>query len=392
MAPNALLHRLRARLSGTPLQPLHAAPSKAAAPAKAINPTPALVSASPAPPIITTPLTRAQLEAAIAKYGPTISLHPDEKYVNTSIEWYLSHATLVDTTLVAPAGRIVHPTVDQLPTGPGQDNGTRYELAMDDAAKAGDFSQAKAYVNAFWKPGMTYTDIQFWLFSGFNGHSTGNFESLVLDKIDHAGNVNLSPLGEHWADWEWNILRIDNTTQELIALGLSAHGGTDFYDTAAIKSKFKIVNGTHPVSYSSLNGHANFPSPGQNLTNEHKILGTPVGLEFNLVNATADGGLQFDCSTRYQVVSASWLNGTPDAYAIPNWVNYPYRWGPEGTHISMDTKSLGEILEALLGDAAKPLLHDPITELASWLLHVFVKQDMNGVIPPPLQAPWSGNY
>jgi hypothetical protein len=115
----------------------------------------------------------------------------------------------------------------------------------------------------------------------------------------------------------------------MIGIMLSAHGKNIFYDKTAIAKQFKTVNGTHPVVYSSLNGHANFPSTGPNYTEDHKILGTPAGLEFNLINATAEGGKVLDCSTRYQVVAADWLKGTPEAFEIPLWVGYPYRWGPE---------------------------------------------------------------
>ncbi len=153
-----------------------------------------------------------------------------------------------------------------------------------------------------------------------------------------------------------------------------------------------MVNGSHPVIYSSLNGHANFPAPGPNYSEHKKALGVPVGLEFDLVNSTADGGLSLDCSTRYEVVAAKWLDGTPDAYVTPPWVGYMYRWGPENTTIHMDTKTLGDILVASLGNEIDPLLDDPVVLLASWLLHVFVRADINGAGAPAGQAPWIGKY
>jgi hypothetical protein len=200
--------------------------------------------------------------------------------------------------------------------------------------------------------------------------------------------------GEHWADWEYAAVRVDNTSKEMIGIMLSAHGKNIFYDKTAIAKQFKIVNGTHPVIYSSLNGHANFPSAGPNYTEEHKVLGTPVGLEFNLINATAEGGKVLDCSTRYQVVAADWLKGTPDAFQIPLWVNFPYRWGPEGTSIHMKVKTLSDFIRAALGNdfAAELVIDDPITLLASELLHIFVKADINGTAAPSTQAPWKGNY
>jgi hypothetical protein len=337
---------------------------------------------------MTQPLTRAELEAAISKYGPTLRLHPSEKYVNCSIEYMLSHATLLDSK--NPKANIVHPTQLQLPQGPK--DGTRYSLSVADSAKGGDFSTAKAYINALWLKNTTYTDLQFWFFSAYNGHATARFDSLLLDKIDHQGNVDLTPLGEHWADWEYAAVRIDNASKEMIGIILSEHGKNVLHDQASIKSDFTIVNETHPVIYSSLNGHANFPAPGPNFTDHRQVLGVPAGIGFDLVNTTADGGLSLDCSTRYEVVAAAWLNGTPNAYVTPPWVGYMYRWGPENTTIHMDTKDLAEILQASLGKDVDPLLHTPCVLLASWLLHVFVRADINGAGAPAGQAPWIGKY
>ena len=162
-----------------------------------------------------------------------------------------------------------------------------------------------------------------------------------------------------------------------------------------MEKQFKFVNGTHPVIYSSLNGLANFPGVGPKFSAYHQVLGVPAGLDFNIINLTADGGLQLDCSTKYQVVAADWLTGTPDAYNIPALVGYASRWGPEGTTIHMKVKILSDFIKAALGPKdffEVRLLEDPITLLASELLHVLVKADINGAAAPATQAPWSGHY
>lgn len=333
------------------------------------------------------PLTRSDLEAAIAKYGPVLKIHPDEIYDMCSVEWFLSHCTLIDSR--SASGNIVHPTETQLPPAPKQE--TRFYFQIEDAVKPGNFSSAKAYVNAFWQNGMTYTDIQFWFFAAYNGHGTARFDSLLFNKVKNTGDVNLAPLGEHVGDWEYAAIRVDNRSKALIGIILSAHGKNILYENDALRV-FRMADGTHPVVYSSLNGHANFPSAGPNFTENRKILGTPVGLEFNLLNSTADGGKSFSCSSSYQVVAAPWLNGTPDAYVIPAWVGYPYRWGPEGTAISMDSKTLGQFIKAALGNDANVFLDTPVVLLASELLHIFVTADINGAAAPATQAPWSGHY
>jgi len=339
---------------------------------------------------VSQPLSRVDLEATIAKYAPVLQLHPEEKYDNCSVEWFLSHCTLIDSK--DKTKNIVRPEQNQLPQAPPESS--RYYFQVEETAKPGEFSTAKAYVNALWLKDKTYTDIQFWFFSAYNGHGTARFNSLVLNEVEHQGDIDLSPLGEHWGDWEYAAIRVDNSSKEMIGIMLSAHGKNIFYDAATVTQKFKLVNGSHPVVYASLNGHANFPSTGPNYTENRKILGTPVGLEFNLVNATTDGGKSLDCATRYEVVAADWLNGTPDAYQTPLWVGYPYRWGPEGTAVHMQVNTLGNFIIAALGKdgLTVQLLHDPIVLLASEALHLFVKADINGAAAPATQNSWSGLY
>lgn len=148
------------------------------------------------------PLSRTELEAAIAKYGPILQVHPNEKYDICSVEWFLAHSTLVDSQ--DPASNIAHPFAIQLPQGPKQ--GSRYYLEIEDSVKTGNFSTGKAYVNALWKKDSTFTDIQFWFFNAYNGPGTAKFDSLVFNKVKNTGNVDLSPLGEHVGDWVSGIL------------------------------------------------------------------------------------------------------------------------------------------------------------------------------------------
>lgn len=110
------------------------------------------------------------------------------------------------------------------------------------------------------------------------------------------------------------------------------------------------------------------------------------------MNSTSDGGNNLDCSVKYEVVAAEWLKGTPDEYPTPPWVGYPYRWGPEGTSINMDTRTLGEFIKAAFGNDAKPLVDSWVVLLASELLHIFVKADINGTIAPASHGEWDGNY
>lgn len=89
-------------------------------------------------------LTLAAIQAAIAKYGPIVQIHPDKKCNMCSVEWFLTHCTLVDSK--APTNNIIHPLETQLRHGPK--DGTRYYLNIQDSVKPGNISTVKAYVNA----------------------------------------------------------------------------------------------------------------------------------------------------------------------------------------------------------------------------------------------------
>jgi len=338
-------------------------------------------------PLPVPPLTRAELEQAIQTYGPVLQLHPDEIYNNTSIEYFLQHSSLVDTK----TGVIInHPTSDQLPQG-GDDH--QYYLKLEDAAKGGDFSQAKAYVHAYWEPGMTYTDLQFWLFSAYNGPGTAHINGLIFDTIANTGDVNLAPMGEHFGDWECVMIRVDNKTKTMTNIWLSQHSSGQMYDQSQIATTFKMARNTHPIVYSSRNGHANYPSADKNYTEHRKYPdpGIPVGVEFFLRNDTADGGKSLDCSANYQVMTADWLRGA-DAYPVAKWVTYPFRWGPEGTTTNLSSDAVVNIVLAAAGPLAIFLPGFALTIIASQILPFFVTDDVNGPGAPITKDTWKGKY
>lgn len=334
-----------------------------------------------------TALKHQDIETAVQTYAPMLHLHPDEVYKNCSIEWFLEHSSLHDEVLKKD---LPHPTVDQLPQGVGSDK--RYWLILDPNAEGGDMSTAKAYIHAYWNPGMPYTDLQFWFFSAYNGHATAHINGLEFTKIKHEGDVDLRPLGEHFGDWEYCIIRIDNASKKMTHIGLSQHGAGHFFNATQFNA-FQF-QGTHPIVYSSLNGHANYAGVGPNSMADYKIppVAIPAGIEFWLHNDTADGGDVLDCSQHYQVVMADWLTGS-EAYPVPAWVNYDSRWGPEGTITHMDPDTVGNIIIAAMGKLGVVVDGTVIQLLVGdVILPFFIKSDVNGSWAPLTQASWSGNY
>ncbi|KAK5357961.1 hypothetical protein LTR20_008958 [Exophiala xenobiotica] len=328
------------------------------------------------------PLDLPELHAAIEKYAPILKIHPNEKYVPTSIEDFLSHCSLIDKK---SSVRVKSPSLNQLPEH-GEDH--QFYLDLDPVGKPGTFSTAKAYVHAFWHPGLAHTDLQFWFFNAYNGPGSLHVNGLMMDSITSSGDIDLAPMGEHVGDWEMAMVRIDNTTRNLVAIWLSQHSRGQFFSLDQIPQAF-MFEGTHPVIYSSRNGHANYSKAGSNPSEYRKIGGIPAGLDFFIRNDTGDGKLALDCSKKYELVSADWLPQTPPA----NWVNWPFRWGPEGTSTHLKPVAVAEIVQDALGpELAACCSISVLTVLAGEILPHFVKGDINGPTSPGKHGTWIGVY
>ena len=339
-------------------------------------------------------LTSQELRMAIKTYGPVIKFHPNEKYHMCSVEWYLARAKLRDSVTNTD---INHPTVNQLPRGPAT-NPPRYSLIVEDSAKPGDLNTAKAYVHAYWRDGLSYTDLQFWLFYAYNGPGTAYIKRLSFDTTQETRDIDLSPLGEHWGDWECCTIRIDNGSKQMIGVTLSQHSGDQSFSQAqlgAFQRKDQQI-----VVYSSRNGHALYSSADTNYSEHVKkpdgtaSIFSPEGVEFFLRNDTADGGLMLNCGdlSSYEIILADWL---PNEFPEKPWVDYRYRWGPEGTSTSIRSDTAVQILKAALGpwEGIMAVLSgdgsaflEAFTALA---LPSFVKDDLNGPGAPKTKANWA---
>src|SRR5688572_31949627 len=141
--------------------------------------------------------------------------------------------------------------VQELQTG----GANQFWMELPEAHRGGDLQSAKAYVHAVRLKDLGMTDLQFWLFRAYNGPGTIKASA----SIDPIGGVcsgdavpgNVEPLGEHTGDWEGIYVRFDDATGEIVEVYLSAHGAAP--RTPAANLTFE---GTHPVFYASLNGHA----------------------------------------------------------------------------------------------------------------------------------------
>jgi len=139
--------------------------------------------------------------------------------------------------------------------------------------------------------------------------------------------------------------------------------------------------------YASLNGHAHYAAPGANPSQHRNI---PA---FYLRNDTAVGGYTLDCGRHHEIVAA-W----PQAgIAEPSWLDYAYRWGPEGTATSLPMSQIYPIIRAVLGDVLTwiltwPGVDDAVEEVAQAVIDEFGKDDLNGPDGPKQSHQWYGRY
>lgn len=315
------------------------------------------------------PLTKAEIQGLISRYGPILRFHPDEEYLMCSIEWFLQRAKLHDSKTGAV---IDHPSIAQLPIGPKEDR--RYSLTLDGNAKGGSLPTARAYVHAYAPKDQSYTDLQFFFFYAYNGPGTLHLFTTISE-----GDAGLQPLGEHFGDWETCVLRVDNATKELIGVWLSQHDSGQWFDASKL-GQFQR-KGEQIIIYSSRNGHAVYPGTGPNPTHA----GDYLLVSWYLRNDTADGGESLDCSTRYELVSAPTVNE-------PRWIDYPYRWGPENTHTEITPEQALEIVKVALGKLSF-LVPDAIAgRVVAEIITTFKTDDLNGPDGPKQKDSWTGKY
>ena len=320
--------------------------------------------------------TRAELDQLIKRYGPKLYLNLNESYQPTSAEWFLERAWLLDKQ----TGTKVQAVPNDLPTGAA--NKDRYQLLLKDkSSRGGDLAAAKAYVHA--KGSDFYTDIQFWFLSAYNGPGTARIKWLVFDTTVHSGNPSLAPLGEHEGDWEHVTIRISNTSRKPEQVYFSQHAGGIWVDIANVRR-----DGDQIVVYSSLNGHASYPSVGVNYSEHRKYNAAYLtALEFFLRNDT-DAGPVLDCGRQYELVSADYLGA--DKPAEPVWLNYLGRWGASSEQ-HLTVKAVQDIIVAAFGPILGFVLNTTIAvELAQLLLSLFVTEDQDGPSAPKAKGSWAG--
>lgn len=249
-----------------------------------------------------------QIHALINHYGPTVFFHPDEIYLPSSVSWFFKNGALL-----FKKGDSVGESIDvdgsNLPSGGRNDGEYWIDLPSGDRkniVKLGNLASAKLYAHVKPALGGTFTDIAIWIFCPFNGPATLKVGIM---------NIALSKIGQHVGDWEHFTLRICNFTGELWSIYFSQHSGgvwVNAYD-------LEYIQGNKAIVYSSKNGHASFPHPGNHIQGSAKL---GVGIR----NDAANSNFYVDSSTHFELVAAEYLGD--GVVSEPDWLQFMREWGP----------------------------------------------------------------
>ncbi|XP_076906898.1 hypothetical protein At1g04090-like [Bidens hawaiensis] len=271
-----------------------------------------------------------QAHALVKYYGPRMYFHPDEVYLPSSVSWFFENGALLYKK-GEPEGQPIDPTGSNLPKGGCNDGEYWIDLPKDHSTekkiKRGNLESAKVYVHVKPALGGTFTDIQMWVFSPFNGPGC-----LKIGLM----NYQLSRVGQHVGDWEHVTLRISNFTGELWSVYLSQHSAGVWVDP----TELEFVEGNKTIVYASRNGHANYPHPGD-------VLQGSGSLRIGIRNTVAFSDYYLDSSQSYEIVAAEYLGD--GVVNEPCWLQYMRKWGPTTVHDSRAemTRTLNRLPETI---------------------------------------------
>ncbi|RDX90464.1 hypothetical protein CR513_27657, partial [Mucuna pruriens] len=301
-----------------------------------------------------------QIKALLQVYSPVMSLHPDEEYFPSSVEWFFNNGALLYKKGQESSPVTVQPDGSNLPQDPNNDGAYWLDLPADgidkERVKKGDLPSAISYVHVKPMLGGTFTDIAMWVFYPFNGPGRAKVEFIT---------INLGKIGEHVGDWEHVTLRVSNFNGELKHVYFSQHSKGTWLDS----SQLEFQSGNKPLYYSSLHGHASYPHAGLNLIGSDSI---------GIRNDTAKGDQVLDMGA-FQLVSAQYLGSD---VVEPHWLNYFREWGPK---IDYDINTELKKLEKFLPGKLKTTLENIVKRLPSEML------GEEGPSGPKEKDNWSGD-
>lgn len=264
----------------------------------------------------------------ITKYAPVVHLYAEERYLPYSIEEYVSHFYLTDST--------------------GRNITDKLSLSLPDLTHLQN--KSKLPTNDIFMTALTdFTSDPEWLTGKQNipEIASGRLQNapavlIVVDKGEFVDafwfyfySFNLGPFvmgggpyGNHIGDWEHSLVRFYNGIPRLV--WMSAHGGGTAYKFEAME-KMKLENSNNdgsianrPVLFSARGTHANYATVGQH---SHD-------LPYYILSDFTDRGPLWDPSKNYVAykfdgVNVEYANGTEPGREerFGNWLEFLGCWG-----------------------------------------------------------------
>lgn len=330
--------------------------------------------------------TLQEISDLVRRTAPTLYLHDEERYMPSSVEWYLERVTQVSRSGERVAlGGDGRPPQDRLVTYPGPwpftGDVADYWLEAPDSALGGDHATARSYVSIR-KVEPGFLDISHWFWYPGNGCGTARVRTLAFDTTVITNEaIALTTLGFHVSDWEKVTVRVaDDAQNTLHSVYFAQHGDGHWYTPDQLDRE---PSGGFAV-YASKNGHASYPRTGPHYSYHIKTAPpepwsklTPSALEIWLRNDAMRGGRKVDCSASHEIVSihdaiplladdrdaqadyrgvpyfgrVMKMAGQPPVVTEPRWLQYPYRWGQE-TEQKITHEVVFEALKMAIGPLA----------------------------------------
>lgn len=248
--------------------------------------------------------------ATLKQFAPEVRLHPREKYLPTSVEWYLERAELWlhrrwhRDEIILRRGQVDASALESRaqPSDDGaKADGRQLFLRIPDhrdrlGLPVNGEIEAPCYVHLRAAADSSHEfEIQYWFFSAYNG---GDWHRT------------------HEADWEHITIRVtDGPAPELLRIFYSAHaqvegGWVEPADGQDASHGFHVNAEGKPIVYSARGSHASYPSQG----NQRRW--------WKPDDFTGTGGAVWHTASHlaYVAIGSEPLSGH-------EWLRYPGRWG-----------------------------------------------------------------
>ncbi|EFN60057.1 hypothetical protein CHLNCDRAFT_133315 [Chlorella variabilis] len=208
----------------------------------------------------------------VARHAPAFFLHPADRFMPCTAEFFLQHSELraeVDgrSALLLPQGSVAAPLL--LEAQRAVPPGCRLWLNLDPAARRGMPQEALDDVPIFAHPKLIL---------GPDGCTVEALELTYITLYAHngayrVGGVGLIKTGDHDGDWEHCTARVHPTTGELLGMWYNAHRCRDGCWVAGPQVPRDPQTG-RVAAYVALHGHGTYPRPGRVL--RHFFLGNDL--------------------------------------------------------------------------------------------------------------------